>query len=196
MTTDGKSNFRNLVFVLPLMFYQPGKLLKMLVLNQVSGWMFFLSFGIAFTLLASAARAFMGVEQVGDNLTLLFVHTISHLLSFWVTLIGGAALVARLSDKFGASAGFSMTFLATTFAYLPLLLAFILQAVLQAIPGIWMVGLVFAMILFWKGSEVLLGIPENRCIGFTFLAFFIFLGIGYLSAIFFDLITFAIFGIQ
>jgi len=196
MTTEGKSNFRNLVFVLPLMFYQPGKILKMLVLNQVSGWKFFLSFGIAFTLLAAAARAYMGVEQVGDNLTLLFVHTISQLFSFWVTLIGGAALVARLSAKFGASAGFSMAFLSTTFAYLPLLLAFILQALLQVIPIIWIAGLVHAMILFWKGSEVFLGIPSNRRIGFTFLAFFIFMGIGYLSAIFFDLITFAIFGIQ
>lgn len=196
MTTEGKSNFRNLVFVLPLMFYQPGKILKMLVLNQVSGWKFFLSFGTAFTLLASAARAFMGVEQVGDNLPLLFVHTISHLFSFWVTLIGGASIVARLSAKFGASAGFSMALLATTFAYLPILLAFILQAVLQAIPLIWIAGLVYAILLFWKGSEVLLGISDNRRIGFTFLAFFIFMGIGYLSAIFFDLITFAIFGIQ
>lgn len=196
MTTEDKSNFQDMVFVLPLMFYQPGKILKMLVLNQVSGWRFFFLYGIALTLLAAAARAFSGVGQENDNLPLFFAHTISQLFSFWVTLIGGAALVARLSAKFGASAGFSLTSLSTTFAYLPLLLAFVLQALLQDIPIIWIAGLMYAMFLFWKASEVLLGIPDNRRIGFTFLAFFIFMGIGYLSAIFFDLITFAIFGLH
>ena len=103
-----------------------------------------------------------------------------HLLAFLLTWYLGAVMVSKLSASFGPGMGLADTWKLVVVSYAPFML--VQPLTLLAIAGQWIgfVGLVSALVLFAQGVTCLKFIPRKKMVGFTLVAFFVFLGLSYL----------------
>ena len=175
----------------------PGVLLKPSITFQVvkdhsiSIIRFFLLFGLPFILMGSFGRALCDQNLevfVNRPLGLLFL---IHLFSNFLALLLGSYMVALLSGTYGLPPDYSQSLKLSLTSYIPFLISQLLAALAPVINFIAFAGIAYSVILFWRGAPIILKIPRDRLTGFTFMAFFIFMGMSLIGIFLLRLIIFA-----
>lgn len=177
--------------IMPGVLFNPSRAWQKIRSHPLSLIRFFLVFGLPYILLGSFGRAFSDQSLdvfVDQPLILLFL---SHLLSNLLVLLAGPWMIARLSGTYKLAPDYSSSLKLSLVSYIPFLLSQLFAALAPVISFIALVGMGFSLVLFWIGAPVILDIPKNRLAGFTFLAFFIFLGLSIIGLNLFRLIIFA-----
>ncbi|MEE4176258.1 MAG: YIP1 family protein [Bacteroides sp.] len=177
--------------IVPGVFFNPPRAWQTVKSHPISLIRFFLVFGLPFILLGSFGRALsdQDLEAFVDRpLGILFL---SHLLSNLLVLLAGPWMIARLSGTYKLVPDYSSSLKLSVVSYIPFLLSQLIAALAPVISFIALVGMGFSLVLFWSGAPVILDIPKNRLAGFTFLSFFIFLGLSLIGLYLIRLIIFA-----
>ena len=177
--------------VIPGVFIQPGRAWEAIKEHPISLIRFFLVFGLPFILIGSFGRALSDQSLdafVARPFGLLFL---SHLLANLLVLLLSPWMIARLSGTYGLAPSYENSLKLSLISYIPFLVSQFLAALAPVISFIAMAGMAYALVLFWMGAPLLLNIPKNRLVGFTFMAFFIFLGLSLIGLYLLRMIFFA-----
>jgi hypothetical protein len=177
--------------IFPGVFTNPSRSWEVIKDIDIKPARFFLLVGLPFIFFGALGRSLSDQNldvYVNSSFGLLFlVHIITHL----TVLLLGSWMIARMSGTYGLEPGFYLTLRLSVTAYIPFLLSQLLAAIAAAISAIALAGLIYSLFLFWNGAPQVLDIPKNRLAGFTLLAFFIFLGLGFIGLYLFRMIIFA-----
>lgn len=177
--------------IFPGVFTNPSRSWEVIKDLVIKPFHFFLLVGLPFILLGALGRSLSDQNldlYVNSSFGLLFF---VHLLTNLAVLLLGSWMIARMAGTYGLDPGFNLTLRLSVTAYIPFLLSQLLAAIAAAISAIALAGLVYSLFLFWNGAPHVLDIPKNRLAGFTLLAFFIFLGLGFICLYLLRMIIFA-----
>lgn len=177
--------------IIPGVFFQPSLTWQVLREHPFSLIRFFLVFGLPFILMGSLGRSISDQNLdlfVARPLSLLFV---AHFLSNLQVLLLGPWMIARLSGTYGLKPDYGASLRLSVVSYLPFLFSQLIAALAPVISFVALAGMAYALVLFWRGAPRVLDIPKNRLAGFTFMAFFIFLGLSLVGIYLIRLIIFA-----
>ncbi len=92
---------------------------------------------------------------------------ISLFLGTLISILLSAYFTAQLAPRFHAISSFDKSVALLAFSYLPVYLSSLVGSWHQALQIISFAGMIFMVFLFWKGTGVLLKVPENKQTGFV-----------------------------
>ncbi len=102
--------------------------------------------------------------QISLNPNQLFL---SLFLGTLISVLLSAYFTAQLAPRFGAVSSFDKSVALLAFSYLPVYLSTLVGSWHQALQIISIAGMIFMVFLFWRGTDVLLKVPENKQTGFV-----------------------------
>ncbi len=122
----------------------------------------------------------LGDEQLPVGMAFLLILLFLHLLVFLATWYLGSVMVSKLAKSFGTGMNLAETWRLVVVSYTPFMM--VQPFTVWTVAGQWvgLAGLVFTLVLFSKGITHLDYIPRKKMVGFTLVAFFVFLGLSYL----------------
>jgi len=99
-------------------------------------------------------------------------------LSTIISLFLGAWLIHLLAPRYKSESNFIAVFNLIVYSFLPVMLSKVVASLHPRLALLIWTGL-YAIVLFWKGSIILLKTPENRATAYTLVALMLVAGVGF-----------------
>ncbi|MFO7873307.1 MAG: YIP1 family protein [Bacteroidales bacterium] len=176
---------KNLQIIGDILFH-PGRFFNSFAGDMPSSQTFFLSYGLPLMVLGAAGRMakilqLREQEDVllsGDQLAGIFLISFT---GYALSVYLGAIIIAKLARPFKSEENRDKAMLLIMLSYTPFMLAQALSALSPVLTPLTLLGLIYMVFLFWKGSGPILSTPPVKMTGFTLVGFFVIFGISYLT---------------
>lgn len=174
-------------------FYRPERSFRVLADPLFSHRRFFFFYGLPLMLVGSLGRVLAAMNRFenADHISLVVsaipltvMLFIVNFVSYVVTFLLGAQLLSRLSPRFGATASFGTMLTMIVYSYTPFLVVQLFAFPLTIGRFISLLGLIYTVWLYVKGSVVMAYIPAKKIAGFTMVSFLLLLGVFYIIGLF------------
>jgi hypothetical protein len=170
------------------LFHRPTFTWLQLRQSGVHAGSWFLFPGLPLLVLGALGRAHAGTLILDNTGGMLFRLFLIHLFSLSMALWLGSLALARLAPRFKSEADSSKTLVLAITAYVPFLLALVVAAFFPDARLIRFIGLTYTILIFGKGTGIMLSTPPAKAIGFTLMALFFLFGINYVLNLFLELL--------
>lgn len=154
-------------------FYRPTLVFLRLKESRPGALWFFLIAGLPFIALGALGRAYSASLALSDTGELLLLLFIIHFVSFIITFLSGAFLISKLAPRFSSIPTPGQTLVLVITSYIPFMAALAISSLFPDSALIRFIGLTYTILVFGKGSGIILETPPAKIIGFTMIAFLI-----------------------
>lgn len=167
-----------LMSVFLAVFSSPVRAYELIKEPGISARFFFLAYGMPLLIAASVGRMFAVEVPGGGILQSLFV-ALSNMIAYATAVLAGSYLIAKLAAPFQSKSDRALVMKIILLSFTPFFLSQAVHALIPRVHYLGLAALVFTVFLFGKGLHALFETPYPKVAGFTFISFFILLGIAW-----------------